>query len=239
MDYTSNILSNVLVIINLKNRANTKTCPKCDSCIEKNGGCNHMTCRKCGHEFCWICMKNWSAHGDRGYECNKYKEDEDSKKNEAKSSLLRYLFHYERFMAHVQSLKLQDNLKEKVKEIIKYMQEKGSMGYSETRFLKHALQTLEECRNVLMNTYIFAFYIKKNNHLEMFENNQRDLEVAVEKLCSLLEQENHEDMDMKYVKEKVQNLTSYCDRRKQVLIDHVEEGFEKGSCWIYNEADCE
>jgi ariadne-1 len=45
--------------------ANTKECPRCNSTIEKNGGCNHMTCRKCKHEFCWICMGLWSEHGTR------------------------------------------------------------------------------------------------------------------------------------------------------------------------------
>ncbi|CAG8585103.1 7092_t:CDS:1, partial [Scutellospora calospora] len=33
-----------------------KQCPKCASRIEKNGGCDHMTCRRpgCGHQFCWM-----------------------------------------------------------------------------------------------------------------------------------------------------------------------------------------
>lgn len=30
--------------------AHTKECPKCNSTIEKNGGCNHMTCKKCKYE---------------------------------------------------------------------------------------------------------------------------------------------------------------------------------------------
>ena len=37
-------------------RSNTKECSKCQSTIEKNGGCNHMTCKKCKYEFCWVCM---------------------------------------------------------------------------------------------------------------------------------------------------------------------------------------
>lgn len=34
----------------------TKECPNCREPIEKNGGCSHMTCRSCRHEFCWICL---------------------------------------------------------------------------------------------------------------------------------------------------------------------------------------
>lgn len=30
----------------------TKACPRCSAPIEKNGGCDHMTCR-CGYEFWW------------------------------------------------------------------------------------------------------------------------------------------------------------------------------------------
>lgn len=37
-------------------KTNTKECTKCQSTIEKNGGCNHMTCKKCKWEFCWVCM---------------------------------------------------------------------------------------------------------------------------------------------------------------------------------------
>lgn len=36
--------------------AHTKSCPQCSSCIEKNGGCNHMKCVSCNYEFCWICL---------------------------------------------------------------------------------------------------------------------------------------------------------------------------------------
>lgn len=35
---------------------NTKKCPNCGNAIEKNKGCNHMTC-KCKYEFCWYCLE--------------------------------------------------------------------------------------------------------------------------------------------------------------------------------------
>ncbi len=44
-------------------KANTKQCPNqtCKKNIEKNGGCNHMTCRRCSHEFCWTCLAKYGT----------------------------------------------------------------------------------------------------------------------------------------------------------------------------------
>ncbi|CAE7410479.1 ari-2 [Symbiodinium natans] len=39
-----------------------KRCPNCHEYIEKNGGCDHMTCR-CRHEFAWTTLKPWRRAG--------------------------------------------------------------------------------------------------------------------------------------------------------------------------------
>lgn len=39
----------------------TKQCSRCKFSIEKTGGCNHMTCRNCKNEFCWVCMGEWKV----------------------------------------------------------------------------------------------------------------------------------------------------------------------------------
>ncbi|KAG9733149.1 hypothetical protein KCU59_g11539, partial [Aureobasidium melanogenum] len=46
----------------------TMPCPKCKVRIEKDGGCDHMTCAQCQYEFCYQCSANYTtilAHDNR------------------------------------------------------------------------------------------------------------------------------------------------------------------------------
>ncbi|TBU30635.1 hypothetical protein BD311DRAFT_690392 [Dichomitus squalens] len=37
-----------------------KSCPSCKADLEKSGGCNHMTCARCGTHMCWVCLKTFN-----------------------------------------------------------------------------------------------------------------------------------------------------------------------------------
>mmetsp|Transcript_5351 Transcript_5351/g.10044 ORF Transcript_5351/g.10044 Transcript_5351/m.10044 type:complete len:425 (+) Transcript_5351:46-1320(+) len=41
-----------------------KECPQCGVQIVKNGGCDHMTCSQCNHEFWWTTLAPYHEHSD-------------------------------------------------------------------------------------------------------------------------------------------------------------------------------
>ncbi|KAA0195213.1 hypothetical protein HAZT_HAZT007014 [Hyalella azteca] len=91
-----------------------------------------------------------------------------------------------------------------------------------------------------MYTYVFAYYLQKNNQSAIFEDNQRDLEASTEKLSEYLErditQANLADIKQKAnladIEQKVQDKYRYCDQRRKKLLEHVHEGYDRDS-WVY------
>jgi len=53
-------------------KTNTRDCPKCRANIQKNGGCNHMTCSNCRHEFCWLCKIDYNSSHWETSSCSQY-----------------------------------------------------------------------------------------------------------------------------------------------------------------------
>ncbi|KAI8908499.1 hypothetical protein EDD86DRAFT_207829, partial [Gorgonomyces haynaldii] len=215
--------------------ANTKECVKCGSTIEKNGGCNHMTCKKCKTEFCWVCLGPWSEHGTQWYNCNRYDEKNsvEARDSQAKSrqALERYLHYYNRYANHEQSAKLDQDLYAKTEQKMEEMQHTSELSWIEVQFLKKAVQVLLESRATLQWTYCFAFYLQRNNHTELFEDNQRDLEMAVEHLSELLENPL-DPTKIHETKQLVLDKTAYVNSRREVLLSDTCRGLLEGR-WQY------
>jgi ariadne-1 len=209
--------------------ANTKECPKCHSTIEKNGGCNHMTCRKCKHEFCWMCMGLWSEHGTSWYNCNRFEEKSgaEARTEQARSraSLERYLHYYNRYANHEQSAKLDKDLYLKTEKKMTSLQSQSGLSWIEVQFLDTASQALQQCRQTLKWTYAFAYYLARNNLTEIFEDNQKDLEMAVESLSEMFEKPVGELANLKV---DILDKTAYCNKRRVILLSDTAENLRNG-----------
>lgn len=217
-------------------KSNTKECAQCQSTIEKNGGCNHMTCKKCKHEFCWVCMGPWSEHGTQWYSCNRYDEkggvDARDAQSKSRASLERYLHYYNRWANHEQSAKLSVDLYSKTEKKMEDMQITSSLTWIEVQFMKKAVEVVDKCRQTLKWTYAMAYYLAKGNQKELFEDNQRDLEKAVEDLSELLEGPIDPDT-IGVLRQKVTDKTVYVQNRNEIVLEDTAKGFLEGR-WKWN-----
>ncbi|EOD18372.1 hypothetical protein EMIHUDRAFT_96103 [Emiliania huxleyi CCMP1516] len=56
-------------------RSNAKACPKCGVATEKNGGCNHISCRTCNFEWCWLCGCKYEPGHYKNGPCEQFSQD--------------------------------------------------------------------------------------------------------------------------------------------------------------------
>ncbi|KAK5001296.1 E3 ubiquitin-protein ligase dbl4, partial [Elasticomyces elasticus] len=81
------------------------------------------------------------------------------------------------------------------------------------------------CRQTLKWTYAFAYYLARNNQTEIFEDNQKDLEMAVENLSEMFEKPTDQIAGLKV---EMMDKTAYCNKRRVILLDDTAVNLKQG-----------
>lgn len=217
--------------------SNTKPCPKCGTSIEKNGGCNHMTCKNgaCKYEFCWVCVGPWKDHSGSYYSCNRYDPEQEKesaegkKKDSSRAALERYLHYYTRFTNHHNSLKFETQAKLDMEKKIQEMEQIGDNTWMDCQYLNDANEALYECRYALQYTYVYAYYLPATgNYRAHFEMQQKNLEQQTEELAGKLE-DNVKEMHRMDIVQCYQMARKRLKNLFEIVEDHEQEEKGQGS----------
>ncbi|XP_017778653.1 PREDICTED: protein ariadne-2 isoform X2 [Nicrophorus vespilloides] len=196
--------------------AHTKDCPKCHICIEKNGGCNHMQCYKCKHDFCWMCLGDWKSHGSEYYECSRYKDNpniaHESVHVQAREALKKYLHYYERWENHSKSLKLEVETIDKLRKRINQKVMAGLGTWIDWQYLFAAANLLAKCRYTLQYTYPYAYFMETGSRKQLFEYQQAQLEAEIENLSWKIERAETTDRG------DLENQMDIAEKRRTTLL---------------------
>ncbi|KAJ0240265.1 E3 ubiquitin-protein ligase ARI11 [Hirschfeldia incana] len=196
---------------------NTKPCPNCNCHIEKNQGCNHMTCSICKHSFCWICLCPYVGHTCHRFEDvdTKIKRKRANMTKTAKRGIKRFMHYYERWANNQSSrLKAVQDLKKLQAVQLENLSVKYGIPKTQLQFTVDAWLQIIECRRVLKWTYAYGYYLPQEERTkkQFFEYLQGEAEVGLERLHHCAE------VELQYFDRETYDSSTYFDDFRKRLI---------------------
>lgn len=211
----------------------TKPCPKCKRQIEKNHGCNHMTCSQpCRFEFCWLCLDTWNSYYHR---CNKFETAEASSIAATRTELMRYSHYFERWISNHRSRNIAlADLARVRKEYLPLLLEVQGKPDLDLQFVVEAWDQIVECRRVLKWSYAYGFYIEAEKKA-LFECLQGGAEAALERLhhCAENEMKKYVEADA-----ALDGFREFCKKLKSLTkitrdyFENLVKAFENDLCEV-------
>ncbi|KAM8778541.1 LOW QUALITY PROTEIN: cullin-9 [Rhynchonycteris naso] len=153
----------------------SKRCPSCQTPIEKNEGCLHMTCAKCNHGFCWRCLKSWKPNHKDYYNCS-------AMVSRAARQEKQFQDYNERCTFHHQAREFAVKLWNRVSAIHEVPPA------TSFTFLSDACRGLEQARKVLAYACVYSFYNQDTEQMDVVEQQTENLELHTNALQILLEE---------------------------------------------------
>ncbi|GFQ04213.1 probable E3 ubiquitin-protein ligase ari2 [Phtheirospermum japonicum] len=219
---------------------NTKYCPKCHKPVDKNGGCNLVQCI-CGQPFCWLCGgATGIAHtltSIENHSCGRYKEEHGDALERKRKEVWRYTHYYNRYKAHLDSLKAEEKLNAKLQQETDVLASRDLEATKDNSWVSDAFYRLAKSRCILLYSYPFAYFMfgdelfKNEMSLQekvikqnLFEDQQQQLETNIERLSMCLEEQfaGFSEDRLLEIRMKIVNLSAVTDNLCRKLYDCIE-----------------
>ncbi|KFD50894.1 hypothetical protein M513_08207 [Trichuris suis] len=222
----------------------TRPCPRCNTNIEKSGGCNHMKCTQpfCQFEFCWTCQGAWSEHGDEYYVCTKVMERQIEKPAKEGQKFFSDVYAHNfkpgsttrRFYEFSLQYKKQildpnriKRLNQAIERNVTALRVVQNVRWIDTVALEDSVETLKRCMRTIKYTIVFIYYLRPNVWVQLAKGHEDRLDENCKRLLDLLEYgcRDRKGKSLLLWRQNVVDERARCLKFEKALLDFCREGY--------------